>query len=119
MSNPTRRPRRHNSFLAQLTASERWLKVVAVLLAVLAALWGGFIAIETRYARAADTRQQIDGLKALYFQQRISDLEREEFSFQREAQRRRLMELEVQRLETIRKELEHLKKQLQPILPKR
>jgi len=112
-------PRHPNSFLAQITASLSGLKWVAALLAVIGVLWGGLMAIDGRYARAADVRQQVDGLKALYFQQRISDLEREEFGFRREEQRRALTELERQRLETVRRELDYLKQQLQPIQPGR
>lgn len=98
-------------------ASERWLKWCAALLVLVGMIWGGYVGFDARYAKAADTRQQIDGLKALYLQQRVSDLEREEFGFRREAQRRALTGLELQRLDTVRKELQYLKQQLQPIQP--
>lgn len=113
-------PRRPiKTFVAQLQASERWLKWCAALLVLIGLVWGGWSRFDSTYARAADVRQQVDGLKALYFQQRISDLEREEFGFQREAQRRKLTELELGRLETVRKELDYLKQQIQPIRPGR
>ena len=92
-------------------------KALAGGLALIGAAWGGYIGFDTRYAKAADTRQQIDGLKALYLQQRVSDLEREEFAFQREAQRRRLNELEQDRLNKVQRELYYLRQQLQPIQP--
>jgi len=86
---------------------------------MLVVLFGGFRYIEATYAKVVEVKGQVDGLKALYFQQRISDLEREEFGFRREAQRRALTELELQRLETVRKELEYLKEQIKPIQPGR
>ena len=94
-----------------------WLKWVAASGAVIGLLWGGYTTLDGRYARAADVRQQVDGLKALYLQQRVSDLEREEFSFRREAERRRLTEIELQRLNRVRTELQFLRQQLAPVKP--
>lgn len=110
-------PRRPQSFLAQVQGSERWLKWCAALLVLIGLFWTGWSRFDQTYARAADVRQQVDGLKALYFQQRISDLEREEFGFRREEQRRRLTDIELERLNRVRTELQFLRQQLQPLQP--
>jgi len=104
-------------FLAQAQASERWLKWCAALLVLVGLFWTGWSRFDQTYARAADVRQQVDGLKALYLQQRISDLEREEYGFQREAKRRRLTDFEQDRLNKVQRELHYLRQQLQPIQP--
>lgn len=94
-------------------------KTIAAGLALIGLAWGGYIGFDTRYAKAADVRQQVDSLKALYLQQRVSELEREEFSFQREGQRRRLTHFEQERLNKVQRELHYLRQQLHPIHPER
>jgi hypothetical protein len=94
-----------------------WLKWSAATVALVGTLWGGFTAFDGRYARAADMRQQVDGLKALYLQQQVTALEREEFELAREAQRRRLSAFEDQRLNAVRKQLDYLRPQLKMVAP--
>ena len=94
-----------------------WLKWTAAIFALVATLWGGFLAVDGRYARAADLRQQVDGLKALYLQQQVTALEREEFELAREAQRRKLSAFEDQRLNAVRKQLAYLRPQLRAVAP--
>lgn len=93
------------------------LKWTAAIVALVSTLWGGFLAFDGRYARAADMRQQVDGLKALYLQQQVTALEREEFELAREAQRRKLSAFEDQRLNTVRKQLDILRPQLRAVAP--
>lgn len=94
-----------------------WLKWTAATFALVATLWGGFTAIDGRYARASDMRQQVDGLKALYLQQQVTALEREEFELQRETRQRRLSGFEEQRLNAVRRQLEYLRPQLKAVAP--
>ena len=94
-----------------------WLKWTAAIFTLVATLWGGFLAVDGRYARAADMRQQVDGLKALYLQQQVTALEREEFELARETQRRKLSAFEDQRLNAVRKQLDYLRPQLRAVAP--
>lgn len=94
-----------------------WVKWTTATLALVGMLWGGMIALDDRYARAADMRQQVDGLKALYLQQQVTALEREEFELTREAQRRRLSDFELQRLNAVRRQLDVLRPQLKAVAP--
>ena len=93
------------------------VKWTAAVVALVGTLWGGFLAVDGRYARAADMRQQVDGLKALYLQQQVTALEREEFELAREAQRRKLSAFEDQRLNAVRKQLDYLRPQLRAVAP--
>jgi len=110
-----------------------WLKWSAATFALVATLWGGFTAFDGRYARAADMRQQVDGLKALYLQQQVMALEREEFELVRELQRRRLSAFEEHRLSAfeehrlsafeehrlnaVKRQLDYLRPQLRAVAP--
>ena len=93
------------------------LKWTAGIVALIGTLWGGVLAVDGRYARAGDVRQQVDGLKALYLQQQVTALEREEFELAREAQRRRLSAFEDQRLNPVRRQLDVLRPQLRAVAP--
>lgn len=94
-----------------------WLKWTTATLALVGMLWGGMVTLDERYARAADLRQQVDGLKALYLQQQVTALEREEFDLARESQRRQLSDFEAQRLNTVRRQMEYLRPQLKAVAP--
>lgn len=94
-----------------------WMKWVASAFALVATLWGGFLAVDGRYARAGEVQQQVDGLKALYLQQQVTALEREEFELVREERRRRLSDFEAQRLNTIRRQLEYFRPLLKGVMP--
>lgn len=94
-----------------------WIKWTTATLVLVGMLWGGMVTLDERYARAADLRQQVDGLKALYLQQQVTALEREEFDLARESQRRRLSDIEAQRLNTVRRQMESLRPQLKAVAP--
>lgn len=93
------------------------VKWTGAIVALVGTLWGGFLAVDGRYARAGEVRQQVDGLKALYLQQQVTALEREEFELAREAQRRRLSDFELQRLNAVRRQLDVLRPQLRSVAP--
>lgn len=91
-----------------------WATSVVVLIGM---LWAGMMATDNRYARAADTQRKFDALQALYLQQQVSTLERDEFELRREASRRRLTAIEEQRLESVRRQLQQLRPQLKLVEP--
>lgn len=93
------------------------MKWITAVFTIIAALWGGMITLDDRYARAGDVRQQVDGLKALYLQQQVTALEREEFELNKAAHQRRLSDFEDQRLNAVRKQLDYLKSQLRGVAP--
>lgn len=94
-----------------------WVKYTAACLGLVGMLWGGLLAVDSRYASAREMRQQVDGLKALYLQQQVAGLEREEFELEREARQRRLSNFEAQRLNAVRRQLEYLRPQLREVEP--
>jgi hypothetical protein len=54
---------------------ERWLATTGAVIAVLTALVGGTVAIETRYAKAQEVKQQLDEYYAKQLKLRILEID--------------------------------------------
>ena len=90
-----------------------WLTWVGGMLGLVAALWGGFVTMDTRYAKAQDTRQQVGDLKGLYLRSEQRALEDQRFRIQITGQQRRLTELEQQRLRQIDTALQQVQQEVE------
>lgn len=88
-----------------------WITWTAGMFGLVAALWGGFIGIDTRYAKAQDTRQQVGDLRGLYLRSEQRALEDQKFRIQSTGQQRRLTELEQQRLRQIDTQLQQIQQE--------
>ena len=93
------------------TMMTNWIAWAGGILGLVATLWGGFIVVDTRYAKAQDTRQQVGDLKGLYLRSEQRALEDQRFRIQSTGQQRRLTELEQQRLKQIDTALQQIQQE--------
>jgi len=92
---------------------KNWLAWVGGMFGLVGILWGGFIAVDTRYAKAQDTRQQVGDLRGLYLRSEQRALEDQRFRIQIAGQQRRLTELEQQRLRQIEMALQQIQQEVE------
>lgn len=90
-----------------------WIGWVGGMCGLVASLWGGFIVVDTRYARAQEMRQQVGDLRGLYLRSEQRALEDQRFRIQITGQQRRLTELEQQRLRQIDTALRQIQQEVE------
>ena len=94
-----------------------WIKWVTATLTVIGMLWGGMVTLDDRYARSEAVQRQVDSLTALYLQQQVTALEREDFELTRESHKRKLSDFEQERQDAVRKQLQMMKGKLKEVMP--
>lgn len=92
----------HKNRIAQATA----------LCTLIGTIAGGLWALDSRYARAGDVRQQVSEIKGLYLQSELRGLKKEKFELEVTKQRRPLSNLEQGRLREVSDEIQRVQDQL-------
>ncbi len=86
------------------------LKTTLVICSLIGTLAGGIWAIDGRYARASDVKQQVSEIKNLYLTSELRALKKEAFEFLVAQQKRKLTLLELGRLQQIKEDIKKLEK---------
>lgn len=91
-----------------------WLSTGAAGVALIGSLYAGWLALDTRYAKASEVSQQFQVLEDTIREGQRQQLRREEFELLREKKRRPLTDLEESRLLEVQDAIKALDKKRSP-----
>lgn len=101
-----------------LTPLERkvraWLSSITASVALIGSLYAGWLALDTRYAKASEVNQQFQVLEQTLREGQRQQLRREEFELLREQKRRTLTDLEEARLLEVQDAIRTLDRKTMP-----
>ena len=85
---------------------------------LVASLWGGYIVLDTRYAKAAEVKQQLGDVKYLYLRSEQRATQRQKFELDTAKEKRPLTELEKQRVKELEEDLKQLDEDIKAVKSK-
>lgn len=90
----------------------KWLGYATAFCALVGSLWGGKLVLDTTYAGAAATRQELNTLKLFILKGDLRALQKERFELEVASRKRPLTDIEMGRLNEINEEIRLLEQEM-------